>query len=186
MLNNLFIQPMKFSLIVAADSKNGIGKSNKLVWKLPTDMKHFVELTTRIHDPSHMNAVIMGRNTWESIPKKHRPLPGRLNVVLSRTPDIHLPDGVILANSLDDALEKITAKKNIDHVFVIGGAKVYADAINHPKCQTIYLTRITQTFDCDTFFPVIDEKVFHIKHRSGPQKENGLDFEFLTYERGHE
>lgn len=175
---------MKFSLIAAADAKNGIGKSNKLVWKLPSDMKYFSEITRRIHDPAHRNAVIMGRNTWESLPKKHRPLPGRLNAVLSRSPQTDLQEGVILANSLDDALQKIDAQKNIDHVFVIGGAKVFAEAINHPDCQTVYLTRIKQTFDCDTFFPVIDENIFRIKHRSGPQQQNNVDFEFLTYERG--
>jgi len=176
---------MKFSLIVAADTKNGIGKNNKLAWKLPPDMKHFVELTSRVHDNAHTNAIIMGRNTWESIPQKHRPLQGRLNIVLSRTPHMELPDGVILANSLEDALEQTKTQKNIDHVFVIGGAKVFAEAINHPECRTIYLTRIAQTFDCDTFFPPIDENIFHMKHRSGPQRENNLDFEFLTYERGN-
>lgn len=174
---------MKFSLIAAAEKKNGIGKNNTLVWRLPLDMKHFAEVTTRVHGVNAENAVIMGKNTWLSLPAKHRPLQNRVNVVLSRTDDIQLPEKVILAHSIDEALEKISRIENIDHIFVIGGASVYAEAIKHPACRTIYLTRLEQTFDCDTFFPQIDEKIFALKERSGMQHENGIDFEFLTYER---
>jgi dihydrofolate reductase/thymidylate synthase len=174
---------MKFSLVVAADKNNGIGKNNTLVWKLPTDMKFFADVTTRTHDDASQNAVIMGRNTWESLPSKHRPLRNRINVVLSRNRDLQLPDGVILAGSLDEAMEKLSALKNLDHVFVIGGARVFEEAVKHPDCQTIYLTRLQQTFDCDVFFPEIDEKFFRLKARSGLKQENNIDFEFLTYER---
>ena len=174
---------MNFALVVAVDNNNGIGKNNKLPWRLPTDLKFFSEVTSRTHSSVTMNAVIMGRNTWESLPKKHRPLPGRLNIVLSRNNDLQLPSEVIHAHSMDDALQKITDLKNIDHVFVIGGAKVFHEAINHPQCHTIYLTQIDQTFDCDTFFPKIEETMYQLKEKSGKQTENGIDFQFLTYER---
>lgn len=174
---------MKFSLVVAADKNNGIGKNNTLVWKLPTDMKFFADVTTRTHDSTSQNAVIMGRNTWESIPQKHRPLKNRINVVLSRSGDLKLPQGVILANSIDDAIQKLTSLKNLEHVFIIGGARVFEDAVKHPDCQTIYLTRLEQNFDCDVFFPAIDETKFRIKERSGMKHENNIDFEFLTYEK---
>jgi dihydrofolate reductase/thymidylate synthase len=174
---------MNFALIVAVDKNNGIGKNNKLPWRLPTDLKFFSEVTSRTHSSETINAVIMGRNTWESLPKKHRPLPGRLNVVLSRSNDLQLPPDVIHAFSFDDALEKVKSLKKIDHVFVIGGAKVFMDVMNHPSCHTIYLTQIEQTFDCDTFFPKIDENTYQIKEKSGKQTENGIDFQFLTYER---
>jgi len=173
---------MKFALVVAVDKNNGIGKNNTLAWKLPTDMKFFADVTTRTHDPSVQNAVIMGRNTWESIPQKHRPLKNRINVVLSRG-DLKLPEGVILANSIDDAMQKLNDLKNVEHAFVIGGARVFEDVIKHPDCRTIYLTRLEQSFGCDVFFPVIDEQVFTLNERSGMKHENGIDFEFLTYER---
>ncbi len=174
---------MKFSLIAAADKKNGIGKNNTLIWRLPSDMKHFAEVTTRVHGDSMENAVIMGKNTWESLPAKHRPLQNRTNIVLSRSSNNQLPEKVILAHSIDEALEKISVLKNIDHIFIIGGASVYAEAIKHPACRTIYLTRLEQTYDCDVFFPKIDENLFVLKDRSGMKHENGIDFEFLTYER---
>jgi dihydrofolate reductase/thymidylate synthase len=178
---------MKFALVVAADEHNGIGKNNTLIWRLPADMKHFTEITTNTRNPYLKNAVIMGRKTWESLPEKHRPLKNRFNIILSRNSAQQLqseqpqPD-VLWADSLDAAL-KMCVSGQVENVFVIGGAKVYAEAINHPDCKTVYLTRIHKTFDCDAFFPKIDEKIFTMKEQSEIKRENDLDFTFLTYER---
>lgn len=136
----------KFSLVVAVDSKNGIGIDGKLPWRLSEDMRHFRELTTS--SPGEVNAVIMGRKTWESIPAKFRPLPGRLNVVITRNKDYELPEGVQMAGSLADAVY-ISADKH----FVIGGSQIYADAIKHPNCEGMYITRVNKEYECDTFFP---------------------------------
>src|SRR3990172_2849902 len=133
---------MKFSIIAAADKKMGIGIGNKLPWKLAGDLKYFSETTTKA-SPGKMNAVIMGRKTWESLPEKHRPLAGRLNVVLSRN-ELPLPDGVLRASSLDDAFEKLSApprhegglrRADVDEVFVIGGASLDEQAIHHPHFE---------------------------------------------------
>lgn len=174
---------MKFSLIAAVDKKNGLGKNNSLVWKLPSDMKFFSDVTTQTSRPGLRNVVIMGRNTWDSLPPKHRPLKNRLNMVLSRNTDLKLPEGTPMATSLNEALEKLESDKTVDQVFVIGGAMLYAEAIRHPDCEKIYLTRLQQEFDCDVFFPAIDKTTFMVTDRSGVQHENGIDFEFITYKK---
>lgn len=167
---------MKFSLVVAVDDHNGIGKANVLAWHLSADLKHFAALTKgRGH-----NAVIMGSNTWRSIPDKFRPLPGRLNVVLSRQANFELPDGVLLFNSLDQALVGLE-NKNLDEVLVIGGAQVYAEAIKHPDCQTIYLTKVFGDFQCEVFFPTLPD-YFKLVSESEIQTEGDLKFQFLIYQ----
>lgn len=182
-MNIFLIHPMKFALVVAADKNNGIGKNNTLAWRLPSDLKFFSDITTKVDDSTKQNAVIMGRKTWESLPEKHRPLKNRLNVVISRNADFPVPSNVMLVTSLNDALQKISQLPNIENIHVIGGAMLFAEAINHPDCQTIYLTRLDGDYKCDAFFPQIDEKVFELKKSSGPQHENNIDFEFLTLER---
>ena len=108
-----------FSIIVAFDSQYGIGKNGLLPWKLPLDLKHFKEITTAVANPARTNAVIMGRKTWESLPQKFCPLPGRVNVVLSKEGKLSLPSEVFCSQSLEDALSRLSSS-NIENVFVIG------------------------------------------------------------------
>ena len=97
-----------FAIVVALDDKQGIGKANALPWRLARDMQRFKDVT--IPAPAgRQNAVVMGRKTWDSLPPKYRPLPGRLNVVLTSNPDLALPSGVLRAGSLDHALTLLTA-----------------------------------------------------------------------------
>src|SRR3989338_3736628 len=141
-----------FSIIVAVDEKSGMGKDGKLPWHIPSELQYFAEKTRG-------NVVIMGRKSWESIPDKYRPLPDRLNIVLTRSHDFELPEGVMRANSLDHALNLAQARSN-QEIFVIGGAGVFKEALRHPQCTTLYVTEILQTFDCDTFLPAIDPARF--------------------------
>lgn len=169
-----------FSIVVAVDGKNGIGKAGGLPWHLPADMKHFKNITT--HNLSQ-NVVVMGRKTWDSIPPKFRPLPQRLNVVISRQKDLSLPDGVILAKSLNNAIELIEEKgSRAGETFVIGGGQIFQEAVLSPFCRKIYLTRVENDFSCDTFFPDISRD-FTETDRKGPVVENGIPLFFCEYER---
>lgn len=174
-----------FSIIVAMDSARGIGKNGTLPWHLKGDLRYFKAITTTTRQADKQNAVIMGRKTWDSLPEHFRPLPGRLNVVVTRNKDLDVPEGVWKASSLQDALTQIGEggeKSPIESVYVIGGAQIYAQAVQHPQCRQIYLTRIDGAFDCDTFFPEFSGE-FKEKKVSDPQKEGPLTYFFAEYAR---
>lgn len=122
-----------FQIVVAATRSMGIGKHGQLPWKLPTDMKFFKSVTSATSSPLKKNAVIMGRVTWESIPEKFRPLPGRLNVILTRRGIKWDRPGVVVSESLDAALALLATppySSEVETVFVIGGGQVYKYATN--------------------------------------------------------
>ncbi|MFV0564361.1 MAG: dihydrofolate reductase [Flavobacteriaceae bacterium] len=158
------------TIIVAAAENNVIGKDNQLIWHLGDDLKRFKQLTTGHH-------IIMGRKTFESFPK---PLPNRTHVVITRQKDYKAPEGVILVNSLEDAID---ASKNDSQPFIIGGGEVYRQAIK--LAAKIELTRVHETFVGDAFFPAIDTNIwketantFHTKDQN-----DDYDYSFITYEK---
>src|SRR3989338_10163823 len=136
---------MDFAIIAAMDENRVIGKNNALPWHLSADLKHLASATKGA-------IVIMGRKTWESLPENFRPLKERLNIVVSRTEQA-LPEGVLLAHSLEEALTLAETHAPEQKAFVIGGATLYAEAIRHLACKELLLTHIQGKFDCDTFFP---------------------------------
>lgn len=161
------------SLILAATWPSmGIGKNGKLPWFLKSEMAFFKRVTTG-------HTVVMGRRTWESIPARFRPLSNRVNVVVSRNPNIQVPDGVITATSLDDAMSKVSGR-----VYIMGGAELYKAAM--PKAIAIVLTQIHHKFDCDTFFDWDEESWLQQPDRSVSdfvgfpvdvnKEENGISF----------
>lgn len=174
-----------FSLIVAVDSQNGIGKNGQLPWHLPADLKHFKTVTTTVRDPKKQNVVLMGRKTWDSIPGKFRPLPGRINVVLSRRSGLGLPAGVFSASSFEEAfniLQSNDLKSKWESVFVIGGAEIFANAIQLPECQKLHVTHLKGSFSCDTFFPDFKSTFFAVSPALW-QNESGIEFYFAEYRR---
>ena len=177
---------ISFSVVVAMDLENGIGKNGQLPWKLSVDMKHFKEITTKISTGSKaQNAVIMGRKTWESLPEKFKPLPQRLNVVLTRNRSLSFPTEVLKDESLGTALEAVGAQveeDKIESIFVIGGGEIFKDAIKNPLCKRLYITQIFNQFHCDTFFPEF-RKNFKQISASPRSIENGLEYQFAVYER---
>ncbi|GKV21122.1 hypothetical protein SLEP1_g31134 [Rubroshorea leprosula] len=177
-----------YQIVVAATRDLGIGKDGKLPWKLPSDLRFFKEITLTTSDSGKKNAVIMGRKTWESIPRGHRPLPGRLNVVLTRSGsfDIATAENVVICGSMTSALQLLAASPyciSIEKVFVIGGGQIFREALNAPDCDAIHFTEIEISIDCDTFMPVIDSSVFQPWYSSFPVVENNIRYSFMTYVR---
>jgi len=172
---------MNFDVVVAADAAGGIGRSGELVWKLPGDTRFFKEITSRASEGKR-NAVVMGRKTWGSIPQRYQPLAGRLNVVLTRQSELLLPHGVLRAAGIEEALEQLQQQSDLERVFVIGGGEIYRLAVQMPACQRIYLTRVEGRFDCDAFFPDLDDGYRRVEV-SERQEENGIGYVFEIHAR---
>jgi dihydrofolate reductase len=169
-----------FSIVVAADQANGIGKGGKLPWRLSAEMAYFKRLTTQA-PAGRRNAVIMGRKTFESIPPKFRPLSDRFNMVLSREPS-YRPQGAFVVSSLDQALGELAKLETLGQVFCIGGGELYAAALRHARCVRVYLTRVHATFDCDTRLADLGAD-FRPVSSDGPHVEGELSFTYEVYER---
>jgi len=171
-----------FSLVAALDAQRGIGVQGDLPWRLPSDMAYFKNLTKQTSSAGAYNAVVMGRKTWDSIPDRFRPLNGRLNVILTRQADYRTHEDVLIAHGLDDALKLLAADTSLEHIYVVGGGAVYAEAIQHADCASIYLTEIQETFACDTFFPAVPAR-FELNSRSEIVSDDGVSFTYATYIR---
>lgn len=158
-------------VLIAAVARNGvIGRGNELVFTEPADQRHFRQATMGC-------PVVMGRKTWESLPPRFRPLPGRRNVVVTRNPAFQAP-GAECVSSLAAALLQVAGARR---VFVIGGAQLYAAAL--PLAHTLMLTEVDADLPGDTFFPAWDRTQFLEAARQGAHTEAGVAFHFVTYER---
>jgi dihydrofolate reductase len=163
--------------LIAAVARNGvIGAGNTLLWRLPEDARFFREQTQG-------HPVVMGRRTWDSLPERFRPLPGRLNVVVTRQSGWSAP-GAVVAGSLDEALAQAEdAPVGSDTIFVIGGAQVYAEAL--PLADRLVLTEIERDFEGEVRFPPWEHAAFREvsrqRHHAAPP--NDFDFSFVVYER---
>ena len=128
--------------IIAAVSSNWcIGSDGKIPWNIPGDMKHFRDITMG-------GTVVMGRKTWESLPSKYKPLPGRTNVVLTRSSEYVLPRGVVRARSLHEV------STTCSNLLVVGGASVYQQAMS--TATSMVLTTVNMIVHGDTYFPAVD------------------------------
>lgn len=158
------------SIIVAVASNNAIGKNNELLWYIPEDLKRFKKLTLG-------HCLIMGKNTWHSLPR--RPLPGRKNIVMTDDP-CECIEGCITAYSVEDALSKCGRD---NEVFVIGGGSVYRQFLE--LADRLYLTHVHKDFDADTFFPDIDPEKWQVLEREDDMRSDELDFSwsYVTYRR---
>jgi dihydrofolate reductase len=158
---------MPLHLIFARAANGVIGNHNALPWHLPEDLAHFKRTTLGC-------PVIMGRNTWDSLPPRFRPLPGRLNVVVTRQKDWSAP-GALRATSLSDAVALCPPHSD---VWVIGGAQLYAQAL--PLAHTAVVTEIDAAFEGDVFAPQFGPQ-WKLATREAHISSTGLSFSFATY-----
>ncbi|XP_066601174.1 dihydrofolate reductase [Prorops nasuta] len=179
---------LKLNLIAAASENMGIGINGKLPWRLKSEMAYFTRLTTETKDQKKKNVVLMGRVTWECIPKRYRPLKDRINIVLT-TKNLDYGDEAIVCNGLSQALDLISKgplKDQVESIWVIGGSSVYKASMESPHFSRLYLTRIKKYFECDAFFPPLLDNLKLINDPAVPtevQKENDIQFQYEVYEK---
>jgi dihydrofolate reductase len=166
---------MTLSIIVAASENNVIGKDNRLIWRLPADMKFFKEKTTG-------HVIITGRKNYESIPEKFRPLPDRKNIVVTHQKNYHAP-GAIVVSSIENALQYVSENHKGEEIFVIGGADIYRQILS--ACNRVYLTRIHHSFEGDAFFMPLNENEWKIINNEDfkADDKNIYDFTIETWEK---
>jgi dihydrofolate reductase len=158
---------MQVGLVYARAANGVIGKDNTIPWRLPEDMAHFKSVTMG-------RPVIMGRKTWDSLPAKFRPLPGRRNIVVTRQADWRA-DGAQRAGSLEAALALC---EGADKAWVIGGAEIYRLALAHAEVAEV--TEIEQDFEGDAFAPALGPAWVEVA-RERHVSSTGLPFSFVTY-----
>lgn len=154
---------MSITLVAAIAQNNCIGENGKLPWNIKEDMEHFKNITM-----GHI--VLMGRKTWESIPKKFRPLPQRKNIVITRQENYIVSEDVEVYSTLEAALEKYKDQ----NIMVIGGAEIYKQIFS--KADVLEITHVHQPVEGDAFFPEIDKNIWQENKREDFEK-----FSFVTY-----
>ena len=159
----------RLHLIYARAANGVIGKDNALPWHLPEDMAHFKRQTLG-------HPVLMGRKTWDSLPPRFRPLPGRRNLVLTRDPSWRA-EGALRVGSIDEALALCA---DAPEVWVIGGAEVYRQAL--PRAQRVVVTEIARDFEGDAFMPALGPE-WRETAREAHTAANGLPFAFVSHDR---
>lgn len=157
------------SLMVAHDPNRVIGLNNDLPWHIPEDLAYFKEKTMG-------KAMVMGRKTYESI---GRPLPGRLNIIVTRNTDFTAADGVIVVHDLETAIAK--ASEYAEEVMIIGGAEIFK--LSMEMADRLYITEIQQTFEGDTFFPEYDEGWQVTEQTEVFTSKTGTNFTYLIYDK---
>lgn len=197
--------PLPLSCVLATTRSGALGKDGTLPWAaagkpLPSDLKYFRHHTSAVSDAAtRQNAVLMGRRTWDGIPAKYRPLSGRLNVVLSRNAAYRdafreQNAGILTAASLDDALAMLEVynaaapEHLIEMACVIGGTKLFEEAVAHTACGTVHHTAVDGEFDADAVlaperFAAVLERDYVLASRSNDQEENGVTFRFEVFNR---
>ncbi len=163
-------QAPEIILIAAVAQNRVIGRDNQLLWHIPADMAHFKQLTAG-------HTVIMGRKTWESLPPRFRPLPGRQNIVITRQAS-YQAEGAEVANSLEMALKQASTAKT---AFIIGGEQIYRQAL--PLANRLEITEVASSPEGDAWFPEIPLQDWQETDRIHCSSESTPHCEFVTWRR---
>jgi dihydrofolate reductase len=158
------------SIIVAVSDDLGIGKNNELLWNISEDLKRFKRLTTG-------NTIIMGKKTWESLPR--RPLPNRKNIVLTDNPK-ELFEGAVTCYSIEEALSKCEKQ---DEAFIIGGGSIYRQFM--PVADKLYITHVHKKAPADIYFPEIDLNIWKVAEKEDfvVSETNPIAYSYVIYNR---
>ncbi len=168
---------MTISLIAAVAQNRVIGKENDLPWRLPDDMKYFMQTTSGHH-------VLMGRKNYDSLPDKFKPLPNRINIVVTRQNNF-IASGCTVVSSIEKGID-LALENNETELFVIGGAQIYKQSLE--RANYLYLTEINAEIEGDTYFPSFEpndwEEVSRKHH--GIDDKHRYSFDFVIYKRKHQ
>ena len=152
-------------LIVAYDEMRGIGYKNTIPWFIKGELKWVADKTKLTMDSGKSNALIMGRKTWESLPKERRPLVGRINIVISKETVIREDEDVMTFKSVEDAVEWCNINKMlVESAFIFGGSSIYKHALENNLVDMVLATEVDGEYKCDTFFPELPN-VFKLTHK---------------------
>jgi dihydrofolate reductase len=165
---------MKVNIIVAYSTNYVIGKDNNLLWHLADDMAFFKQQTSG-------KTVVMGKNTYLSLPKKFRPLPNRKNIVISSQEPIEEQENLSWYKSLEEAISAL--KKTEDEIYIIGGGTIYEQTL--PMANVVYATEVKVDIEGDTYFPPLnlEEWTRQVLHSFSKNEKNEYDFEIVRYQR---
>ena len=160
----------RIALVVARAANGVIGNRGSIPWRIPEDMRRFKQLTMG-------KPCIMGRKTWESLPKK--PLPGRLNIVVTRDPH-YAAEGAVVVHSVEQGMARAESENPVE-IEVIGGEEIYRATL--PRADVIHLTEVLEDYPGDAYFPALDPRDWREAAREKHVSESGLKFRFITLER---
>jgi len=168
---------MKVSLVAAIGQNRELGKNNELLWHLHEDMQFFKQITTGYY-------VVMGRKSFESIPPKYRPLPNRVNVIISRNPE-YLYRECFTCGSISDAID-LAKESGETQIFIIGGGEIYRQAMESGIVDEMFLTHVQASFpDADVHFPAYDQYKWNKEtiHSFQSDSRNEYAFDIVRYEK---
>jgi len=172
---------MALSLIVAHCNKNGIGCNGEIPWYILEDLQFFKYKTLETESPGNVNAVIMGRKTFDSLNRK--PLKGRINVVISRCLNNNYSKNVLIFNDFNVAVEFLrnTYGSDLETIYTIGGTDIYRAALNRADLQNLYITEIENEFTCDTYFPDYNRDNYVVISKTD-HNSNGIRYKRYHYQ----
>ncbi|XP_030282113.1 dihydrofolate reductase [Sparus aurata] len=185
------VQKKPIRLIAAICNDRGMGKDGQMPWSIPSESKYFMDTIQRVSKPGKMNLFIWGKLCFRAHPASDFPMANCLHVVLSETLNTAPDHANFLCRDFESAVllaAKPPLADLIETIWVIGGRRVYEDALKHPWCDLIYLTDVMAEFDCDVFFPEFDKEEFKLQESfpdvpSGIQEDKGIKYKCEVFKR---